>query len=73
MTKRTKKLLSLLLASAMVFTMNTNVFAEEVAVDSVDDECIPFSAYQTGDYVYAAHYDMGAQGKANKFFLSSFL
>ena len=37
MTKRTKKLLSLLLASAMVFTMNTTVFAEEVAVDSVDE------------------------------------
>ena len=29
-----------------------------------DDTCIPFTAYQTGDYVYAAHYDMGAQGKA---------
>lgn len=36
MTRRTKKFLSLLLASAMVFTMNTTVFAEEAAeVDSV--------------------------------------
>ena len=28
------------------------------------DECLPFAAYQTGDYVYAAHYDMGAPGRA---------
>ncbi|MBO7069019.1 MAG: cellulase family glycosylhydrolase [Bacteroidaceae bacterium] len=28
------------------------------------DECIPFTACQTGDYVYAAHYDMGPVGKA---------
>lgn len=26
--------------------------------------CIPFTACQTGDYVYAAHYDMGSQGIA---------
>ena len=26
--------------------------------------CIPFTACQTGDYVYAAHYDMGGQGIA---------
>ena len=37
MTKRTKKLLSLLLATTMVFSLNTTVFAEEVAVDSVED------------------------------------
>lgn len=45
MTLRNKKLLSLLLATAMVFTMNTSVFAlevgegadEEYAVDFVDD------------------------------------
>ena len=39
MKLRTKKMLSLLLASAMVFTMNTTVFAEEVPadVDSVDE------------------------------------
>ena len=36
MTRRSKKILSLLLASAMVFTMNTTVFAEEAAeVDSL--------------------------------------
>ena len=29
-----------------------------------NDECRPFATYQTGDYIYAAHYDMGAQGKA---------
>lgn len=37
MKARSKKFLSLLLATAMVFTLNTTVFAEEVAVDSVDD------------------------------------
>ena len=29
-----------------------------------NDDCIPFTAYQTGDYIYAAHYDMGPTGKA---------
>ncbi|MBR4644059.1 MAG: cellulase family glycosylhydrolase [Bacteroidaceae bacterium] len=29
-----------------------------------NDDCLPFTAYQTGDYVYAAHYDMGPMGKA---------
>ena len=29
-----------------------------------DDECIPYTAYQTSDYVYAAHYDMGPMGRA---------
>lgn len=29
-----------------------------------NDDCIPFTPYQTGDYVYAAHYDMGPIGKA---------
>ncbi len=29
-----------------------------------DDDCLPFAAYQTGDYIYAAHYDMGASGRA---------
>lgn len=29
-----------------------------------NNECIPFTACQTGDYVYAAHYDMGGQGIA---------
>ena len=29
-----------------------------------NNECIPFTACQTGDYVYAAHYDMGSQGMA---------
>ena len=29
-----------------------------------DDDCLPFADYQTGDYIYAAHYDMGAPGRA---------
>ena len=29
-----------------------------------NDDCIPFTACQTGDYIYAAHYDMGPTGKA---------
>lgn len=29
-----------------------------------NNECIPFTVCQTGDYVYAAHYDMGSQGIA---------
>lgn len=29
-----------------------------------NDECLPFVSSQTGDYIYAAHYDMGPQGKA---------
>ena len=29
-----------------------------------NNECIPFTVCQTGDYVYAAHYDMGGQGIA---------
>ena len=29
-----------------------------------DDECLPFVTCQTGDYVFAAHYDMGPFGKA---------
>ena len=29
-----------------------------------DDDCLPFAAYHTGDYIYAAHYDMGAPGRA---------
>jgi len=37
MKLRTKKMLSLLLASAMVFTMNTAVFAEEVTVDAAEE------------------------------------
>lgn len=37
MKLRTKKMLSLLLASAMVFTMNTAVFAEEVNVDAAEE------------------------------------
>ncbi|MBO7348293.1 MAG: cellulase family glycosylhydrolase [Bacteroidaceae bacterium] len=28
------------------------------------DECLPFTNCQTGDYIYAAHYDMGAPGRA---------
>jgi len=40
MKARSKKFLSLLLASAMVFTMNTTVFAEEVAIDSVDEVAV---------------------------------
>ncbi len=36
MKKRTKKLLSVLLAASMVFSMNTIAFAEEVAVDEAD-------------------------------------
>ena len=28
------------------------------------DDCLPFVASQTVDYVYAAHYEMGQQGKA---------
>lgn len=28
------------------------------------DECIPYAACQTNDYVYAAHYDMGPMGRA---------
>ncbi|MCR4592208.1 MAG: cellulase family glycosylhydrolase [Bacteroidaceae bacterium] len=28
------------------------------------DECVPFSACQTGKYIYAAHYDMGPTGEA---------
>lgn len=27
-------------------------------------ECLPFEAYETGDYIHAAHYDMGPIGKA---------
>lgn len=27
-------------------------------------DCIPYEDYQVGDYVYAAHYDMGACGRA---------
>jgi hypothetical protein len=29
-----------------------------------NDECFPFTTYQTGDYVYATHYDMGPIGSA---------
>ena len=29
-----------------------------------NDDCLPFASYQTGDYIYAAHYDMGAPGRA---------
>lgn len=29
-----------------------------------NNDCLPFKNYQTGDYVYAAHYDMGAMGRA---------
>ena len=29
-----------------------------------DDDCLPFADYHTGDYIYAAHYDMGAPGRA---------
>ena len=29
-----------------------------------NEDCIPFTVSQTGDYVYAAHYDMGPVGKA---------
>lgn len=29
-----------------------------------NDECLPFTDCQTGDYIYAAHYDMGAPGRA---------
>ncbi|HBC28951.1 MAG TPA: hypothetical protein DC006_04670 [Prevotellaceae bacterium] len=27
-------------------------------------DCVPFGTYQTGDYIYAAHYDMGPVGMA---------
>lgn len=27
-------------------------------------ECLPYADYQTGDYVFAAHYDMGAMSRA---------
>lgn len=29
-----------------------------------NDDCLPYAPYQTGDYIYAAHYDMGAPGRA---------
>ncbi|MBR1499686.1 MAG: cellulase family glycosylhydrolase [Bacteroidaceae bacterium] len=29
-----------------------------------NDDCLPFVSTKTGDYVYAAHYDMGAPGRA---------
>ena len=29
-----------------------------------NDDCLPFASYQTGDYIYAAHYDMGPAGNA---------
>ena len=29
-----------------------------------NDDCLPFTNCQTGDYIYAAHYDMGAPGRA---------
>ena len=29
-----------------------------------NDDCLPYTNCQTGDYIYAAHYDMGARGRA---------
>ena len=29
-----------------------------------NDDCIPFASCKTGDYIFAANYDMGPQGKA---------
>ena len=40
MKKRTKKLLSLLLAASMVLGMNTIAFAEEVTIDAVDEAVV---------------------------------
>ena len=37
MKLRNKKMLSLLLATAMVFTLNTSVFAEEISDGTVDE------------------------------------
>ncbi len=42
MTLRNKKLLSLLLATAMVFTMNTSVFALEVGEDADEEYTVDF-------------------------------
>ncbi|MCR4892576.1 MAG: hypothetical protein K5989_10405 [Lachnospiraceae bacterium] len=40
MMKRTRKLLSLFLAAAMVFSMNTSIFAEEVPVENPDVQAV---------------------------------
>ena len=55
MKKRTKKLLSVLLAASMVFSMNTIAFAEEVAVDEAEAvlETADVVAEDTADVVLA--------------------
>lgn len=39
-------------------------FADALLRRPYSDDCLPYASYETGDYVYAVHYDMGAPGRA---------